>query len=188
MLRDTSMEVDKLMTRDVAFCAPTDSLNIAARIMWERDCGCVPVVDKDMVPVGIVTDRDACMGAYTQGLSLHAIQVQTVMAKPALTCAPDDDLITAEKLMRDNKIRRLPVCDLAGRLVGIISLSDFAREAARERLGGKGRVVQGTEVAEVLGAVSELRPHTAMSIPFSPEPGEVEYPRKPPVKRGHANR
>jgi CBS domain-containing protein len=188
MLTHNSMEVEKLMTRDVAFCAPTDSLNVAARIMWERDCGCVPVVDKDMVPVGIVTDRDACMGAYTQGLSLHAIQVQTVMARPALTCAPDDDLVTAEKLMRDNKIRRLPVCDLARRLVGVISLSDFAREAERERLDGKTRAVRSTEIAEVLGAVSEPRSHAVTPIPFGPELGEVEYPPKPPIKRGHANR
>jgi CBS-domain-containing membrane protein len=188
MLNSRSMEVEELMARDVVYCSPTDSLAVAAKIMWERDCGCVPAVDKNMVPVGMVTDRDACMGAYTQGLSLHAIQVQTVMSRPVLLCAPDDDLATAEKLMRDNKIRRLAVCDLAGKLVGIISLSDLAREAGRGRSNGKGRTVRCNEIAQVLSAVSEPRSHAVMRMPFGPEPGEIEYPPKPPIKRGHANR
>ncbi len=82
------------MVREVGSCAPTDSLNVAARLMWERDCGCVPVVDRDNVVVGIVTDRDICMGAYTQGCSLHLIQVQDVMGTPVVCSEPDDDLIT----------------------------------------------------------------------------------------------
>jgi CBS domain-containing protein len=188
MLRLSGMKVEELMTREVGLCAPTDPLNIAAKVMWERDCGSVPVVDKQMVPVGILTDRDACMGVYTQGLSLHALRAQDVMSKPVVSCAPDDDLLTAEKLMRDNKIRRLPVCDLAGKLVGILSLSDLAREAERERRGGKGRMVRSGEIAEVLGAVSESRPYSAIPISFGPEPGELEYPPKPPIKRGHTNR
>ena len=182
------MEVEQLMTREVGFCARTDSLNVAARIMWERDCGCVPAVDNNMVPVGIITDRDICMAAYTQGESLHAIQVQTILAAPVASCAPDDDVITAEQLMRDNRVRRLAVCDLAGKLVGIISLSDLAREAERERRGGSGRAVKSAELAQVLGAVSEPRSHAIAPMPFGPEAGETEYPPKPPIKRGHANR
>lgn len=181
------MEVEKLMTHDVAVCAPTDSLNIAARIMWERDCGCVPVVDSDMRPVGIVTDRDACMGAYTQGRSLHLIPVQNVMNKPVLSCAPDDDLTVAEKLMRDNRVRRLAVCDLDGKLVGLVSLSDIAREAERERLSGAARPVRSAELAQVLGAVSQPRSHALTRIPFGPEPGET-YTPEPRIKRGHAYR
>jgi len=182
------MEVEKLMTRDVAVCSPTDPLNIAARIMWEHDCGCVPVVDGNMRPVGMVTDRDACMGAYTQGRSLHLIPVQDVMSKPVLACAPDDDLVVAEKLMRDNRIRRLAVCDLDGKLVGVISLSDIAREAERERLSGASRLVRSAELAQVLGAISQPHAHAETPIPFAPEPGEVEYRPKAPIKRGHAYR
>ncbi len=91
------------MERGVASCAPTDSVNVAARIMWERDCGCVPVVDHNNAVVGMVTDRDICMGAYSQGRSLHLIQVQDVMVRPAVSCEPEDDLVTVESLMRDNK-------------------------------------------------------------------------------------
>lgn len=157
--------------------------------MWERDCGCVPVLDKDRVPVGIVTDRDVCMGAYTQGLSLHAMQVQSIMAKPVLSCLPDDDLVMAGKLMRDNKVHRLPVCDQAGKLVGIVSLSDLARANGRKASGGgTGRAVRSSEIAEVLAALSEPRAHSVSAVSFGPEPGEAEYPPKPPIKRGHARR
>ena len=182
------MKVWELMEREVASCAPTDSLNVAARIMWERDCGCVPVVDRNNVVVGMITDRDICMGAYTQGRSLHLIQVQDAMGRPVVSCEPEDDLVTAEKLMRDNKIRRLPVCGADGKLVGVISLSDIAVEAERERRTGAGRLIRSTEVAEVLGAVSKPRPHAVAPIPFAPEAGEAEFAPKPPGKRGQTHR
>lgn len=178
------MKVWELMEGEVASCAPSDSLNVAARIMWERDCGCVPVVDRNNVVVGIVTDRDVCMGAYTQGRSLHLIQVQDVMARSVVSCDSNDDLVAAEKLMRDNKVRRLPVVGTGGKLAGVISLSDIAREADRERRAGGGRLIRSTEVAEILGAVSEPRPHAVAPIPFAPEAGEEEFVPKPPAKRG----
>jgi CBS domain-containing protein len=184
MLAFGRMKVRELMEREVASCALTDSLNAAARIMWDRDCGCVPVVDRNNVVVGMITDRDICMGAYTQGRSLHLIQVQDVMGKPVVSCEPDDDLVTAEKLMRDNKIRRLAVRDGDGKLVGIISLSDIALEAERERRAGAGRLIRSTEVAEILGAVSQPRPHAVAPIPFAPEAGEAEFTPRPPSKRG----
>jgi len=188
MLEFLNMKIWELMERDVASCARTDSLNIAARIMWERDCGCVPVVDRNNLVVGMVTDRDICMGAYTQGRSLHLIQVQDVMARPAVSCEPEDDLVTVESLMRDNKIRRLPVCDGDGKLVGMISLSDIAVESQRERRAGRDRLIRSTEVADILGAVSQPRSHAVASIPFAPEAGEVEFTPKPPIKRGQTYR
>lgn len=183
-----SMKVWELMEREVASCAPTDSLNAAARIMWEHDCGCVPVVDRNNVVVGMITDRDVCMAAYTQGRSLHVIQVQDVMARPVVTCEPEDELLTAEKLMRDNKVRRLAVRGADGKLAGVISLSDFALEAERERRAGGARIIRSTEVAEILGAVCQPRPHAVAPIPFAPEAGETEFAPKPPAKRGQTYR
>ena len=182
------MKIWELMEREVASCAPTDSLNVAARIMWERDCGCVPVVDRNNTVVGMVTDRDICMGAYTQGRSLHLIQVQDVMARPVVSCELEDDLATVEKLMRDNKIRRVPVCDANRKLVGVVSLSDIAMESERERRAGKDRLIRSTEVAEILGAVSQPRPYAAASTTFAPEAGEAEFMPKPPIKRGQTYR
>jgi len=97
-------------------------------------------------------------------------------------------LITAEKLMRDNKVRRLPVCDAEGTLTGVISLSDIALEAERERRIGSGRAIRSTEVAEILGAVSEPRAHALVSTPFEPDAGEAELMPQTPPKRGHTYR
>jgi CBS-domain-containing membrane protein len=188
MLGLDCMKVRELMASDVVSCTPTDSLNIPARLMGERVCGCVPVVDHNNVVDGIITDRDICMGAYTQGRSLHLIPVKDVIGASVVSCEPDDDLFTAEKQMRDNKVRRLPVCDADGKLTGVISLSDIALEAERELRIGSGRAIPSTKVAEILGAVSEPRPHALLSTPFAPETGEAEFIPQPPPKRGQNDR
>jgi len=64
------MKVEQIMTRIVHTCSENDTLNRAAQLMWENDCGCVPVIhggNGSGAVVGVVTDRDVCMGAYTQG-------------------------------------------------------------------------------------------------------------------------
>ena len=121
------MRVAEMMTRDVRTCFPTDSLNRAAQIMWEGDCGCVPVVDVQGTVVGIVTDRDVCMAAYTQGRRLAEMTVESAASKNVVTVGEGDSLHRAECLMHDAQVRRLPVLDSQGRLVGLLSISDFAR-------------------------------------------------------------
>jgi CBS-domain-containing membrane protein len=182
------MKVAEIMTRNVKTCAPQDSLNVAARIMWDNDCGCVPVVDGNSRVVGILTDRDVCIAAYTQGEPLHRLRVQSAMSQTVVSCASEDDLATAEKLMRDNTVHRLAVCDSEGRIAGIISLSDIAREAERERLGGEGKRVRSGEIAEVLGAVSQPRSHLGAPVEFGPEEGELEYRAAAPPKKGRRRR
>ena len=124
------MKVADLMTRDVRACTIHDSLNAAARIMWDHDCGCAPVVDAHGKLAGIVTDRDICMAAYTQGVPLEAIPVERVMSPKVISCARGDDLETAHRLMRTHEIHRIPVVDSRGRLIGILSLSDVCQPLA----------------------------------------------------------
>jgi CBS domain-containing protein len=152
------MNVEELMTRHVRSCRPGDSLNEAARIMWETDCGFVPVVEPEagMRVVGVITDRDICIAAYTKGKTLREIPVRDVMAGSVRACAPDDRLAAAEEIMREAQVRRLPVVDESGRLVGILSLSDIARELARET-GSSRKRVTGREVGESLAAISKPR-------------------------------
>lgn len=148
------MKVRDLMTSDVKHCGVSDSLNSAAQIMWENDCGCVPVVDEQTRVVGILTDRDICMAAYTQGLPLAAASVANAMASAVQTCQPGETLAAALKKMRTYRVRRLPVVDEDGRLIGIISLNDVAREGERERLAKlKTRQVKDSEIAQALGAI-----------------------------------
>ena len=75
------MKVEDLMTRSVGTCRPTDTLSSAAQLMWERDCGCVPVVSDDGSNrvVGMLTDRDICMAAHFRGASPGALPVGQVM-------------------------------------------------------------------------------------------------------------
>src|SRR5215472_13332338 len=81
-----TMDIERVMKHDVMACHPNDSLNRAAQLMWENACGCVPVVDEVGKPVGLITDRDICMAAYTQGRPLDAITVDASMARNVISC------------------------------------------------------------------------------------------------------
>jgi len=181
------VKVAELMTSDVKACSPHDFLNIPARIMWENDCGCVPVVDRESRIVGMITDRDICMAAYTQDLPLRQIRVDSAMAPTVVTCGPQDELTDAQELMRQDKVHRLPVADAEGRLVGVLSLSDLALEAERQRKAQRGGKRAG-ELLEILGALREPRSHTESHLDFGPEEGEGEFQAAPPAKHGHLHK
>jgi CBS domain-containing protein len=158
------MKVEKLMTRNVKTCRREDRLNAAAQLMWENDCGCVPVIgtNGDGAVVGMLTDRDVCIAAYTQGKPLWQIAVATAMAQRVIACAPSDELERAEALMREHQVRRLPVINEKGVLEGIISLNDIAREAERERRAQRPQVSHA-EIGNTLGAICQ--PHRRRAQP-----------------------
>ena len=153
------MKVEQLMTREVRVCTESDTINRGAQLMWESDCGCIPVISAngDGKVLGVVTDRDIAMAAYTQGKQLFAISVTEAMAHKVIACHANDGISQAEALMRDNQIRRLPVLDRNEHLVGILSLNDIAREAQREASSGKRAEVTENAVAETLAAVCQPR-------------------------------
>jgi CBS domain-containing protein len=151
-----SMDIFKLMTRQVFTCRPDDSLATAAAVLWDNDVGCAPVVDAERHVVGMITDRDICMAAYTKGVPLSQIQVSDVMSREIHACSPDQTVVEAEAVMRSRRVRRTPVVDRDGRLVGILSLNDLAREATTRR-GRKTSELPVDEVAATLAAVSEPR-------------------------------
>ena len=98
--------VGEVMVREVQTCTPRDTLERAAQLMWEHDCGALPVVDDSNHVVGVVTDRDVCMGAYTRGSALSLIAVGDVMAREPKTCASEDRLSKAESVLREHRVRR----------------------------------------------------------------------------------
>lgn len=122
----------QLMSQPVTSCYVSDNLEQAARLMWEGDCGAVPVLDCSGRTVAMLTDRDICMAAYTQGKPLSEIEVSTAMSKSLQSCSQDDSLEDAERLMMQHQIRRLPVLDREGQLLGILSLNDLARAANQQ--------------------------------------------------------
>jgi CBS domain-containing protein len=148
------MIVEDLMTPGVGSCRPFDSADRSAKIMWERDCGAVPVVDQDGRAVAMITDRDICMAALTQGRPLAEIQVSSAMSRRLWSCHPHEDVKDAEKLMRVHQVRRLPVVDAEGKLLGILSISDLARVAVSSKGGRSKKKVAPSDVGETLGAIS----------------------------------
>src|SRR6185295_9031194 len=125
------MQVQELMTTNVATCRADDACSAAVRLMWDCDCGSVPVLDQDGRLAGMITDRDICMAAWSRDISPSAIPLSLVMSRELTVCSSTDDLAAAERSMRANQIRRLPVVDGDRRLLGILSLADIVREASR---------------------------------------------------------
>ena len=178
------MKVADLMTRDVRVCTIHDSLNAAARIMWDHDCGCVPVVDGHGRLAGIVTDRDISMAAYTQGLPLEAIAVERVMSPRVISCARGDDLEAAHRMMRTHEIHRLPVADSRGRLLGILSLSDVVNHSR----GDSAASSEAVEIATTISAIRRRRkPPAVASVSANgdsaPARESTKAPRKAPARR-----
>ena len=121
--------VAAIMTHAVQTCSIADPLNEAARLLWETNCGALPVLGSDGTLAGMITDRDICMAGYTQGGALGTLSVASTMSHQVFSCSPEDSLERALTLMQEKQVRRIPVVRDLGKLVGIISLSDIARWA-----------------------------------------------------------
>jgi CBS domain-containing protein len=153
------MQIAQLMTRTIQTCHQTDSLELAAKLMWEHDIGVLPVLDDFGMLVGIITDRDMCMAAYMQRQPLHALPVSVAMSKHVISCRPDDHDALVAGLMARHKVRRIPVVDDDQRPIGMVSLNDLALASAH------GREIPEREVVGTLASISEhgleVRPPTA---------------------------
>jgi CBS domain-containing protein len=117
-----------VMTKDPACCELGDTAANAAKIMKDHDVGSVPVcLDLQARKlVGIVTDRDIALYVVAKGREAKTTQVASVMTRNPLTCHPEDDLQMALDAMERYQVRRIPVVDGDGQLVGIIALADVA--------------------------------------------------------------
>lgn len=147
------MRVSELMTQPCTTCGMHEMAHSAARHMWEQDIGCVPVTNDEGKVSGIITDRDLCMAAYTQGKRLDEIPLEQIMTRDVACCGPDDTLETAERIMAERQIRRIPVADGENRPVGFISMNDITRGAATGRTDG----VDAGEVVRSLSAIGQPR-------------------------------
>ena len=148
------MTINDIMTKPPVTCRAGDPLATAARLMWENDCGSIPVTNDGGNVVGMITDRDICMCAFMQGKCLDAIPVSQAMAKHVYSCRPSDSLEAAERLMREKQIRRVPVVDGDNRPIGVLSLNDIARAAAtRDTTSGD------HQVTHTLAAIGQPRDH-----------------------------
>lgn len=119
--------------------------------MWDHDIGCLPVIDEQGHIAGMITDRDVCMAAYTQGEPLRGIAVVNVMTRQVFSCKESDEVGDAEQAMSQHQVRRMPVINDQGDPIGIVSLNDIARAASAGKL-------PPSELASTRAAVSAPRP------------------------------
>jgi CBS domain-containing protein len=119
--------VQDLMTPDVQFVGPTDTIRRAAQLMEEFDIGALPVFDGDAL-VGMITDRDIAIRSSAKGKDPESDRVGNVMSPDVSTCQPAQSIDDVLAAMGDQQIRRVPVIDQdSHKLVGMISLGDLAR-------------------------------------------------------------
>ena len=155
------MKVSELMVRDVITCRDTALLGEIAKLMWEHDIGFIPVISSENGAfAGVITDRDGFLAAYFQGKEIWHIPVRSAMSTEIATCPPEADVEEAEQLMRDFQVHRLPVVTKEGKLVGVVTLNDFARKAAHDD-----NEELGEQVAVTLGAISQRRTPEALAQP-----------------------
>ena len=118
------MKVQDVMTVDVRTCGPDANVAEVAQVMWENDCGIVPVVDADNQVRGVITDRDVCIALGTRNQRAATVRAADVMSTEVLTSVANDELAAALATMRSGRVRRVPVLDTGGGLCGILSLDD----------------------------------------------------------------
>lgn len=120
------MQVSEVMNRSVASIDPNAMIRDAARQMRDQDVGALVVMEDDQ-PIGMVTDRDLVVRAIATERGFGVTAVRETMSEGVAACREDVSTEEAAKIMSDHKVRRLPVLDGDGRLVGVIGLADIAR-------------------------------------------------------------
>ncbi|KPK34427.1 MAG: histidine kinase [Betaproteobacteria bacterium SG8_40] len=139
------MAIGEVCSRKVVFARKDESVAAAAKLMRENHVGCLVVTDEDngkRVPVGMLTDRDITVGVVAPGLDADTILVGDVMSGELLSVQEDAGIAETVELMRVRGIRRLPVTDSDGALVGLIAADDILSLLAEEIAGIAGMVAR----------------------------------------------
>jgi len=150
------MKVQDIMTSDVQCCGPDTNLAAAAKMMWDSDCGALPVLNVQGQVMSLITDRDICMATATKNKPASGITVWETVSGKAYTCHLSDDVHTALDIMKREKVRRLPVVDEAGVLQGIVAMNDCVLLAG-EAKGGKAPALSYEDVVRTMKAISAHR-------------------------------
>ena len=151
------MNVNEVMTSEPRTCAPGTSAAEAAGIMLDADCGILPVVENGKL-IGVVTDRDLYIALATRNVRASDIAMGDVAQRSVLTCRPEDDVDRALNLMKEHQVRRLPVQDFDGRLIGIVSMNDIVLAS------GPRKPLRETAVVDTLQGICahhQTAPHIA---------------------------
>ena len=129
-----AQKVREAMTSNPMTIEPGRPVADAARIMKDADTGIVPVVDGDRL-VGTITDRDIAIRVVAEGKSPESVTLGEIASRELVTIDPQQDLDEALRLMARHQVRRLPVVEEDGKLVGIVAQADVAKHAGEARMG-----------------------------------------------------
>lgn len=150
------MKVREIMTENVHCCRPQTSVAVAAQIMCENDCGALPVLGEDGRVIGLITDRDITTVIGTTPIRASEIAVGEAMSKVVIACRPEDHVKLALNQMVKAQVRRLPVVNQYGDLLGILSIGDVTACYWRSA-GMQASSVSCHDIVEAYGRICELR-------------------------------
>jgi CBS domain-containing protein len=148
------LRIHELMTWRVATVHPATSVERAARLMAESDCGALPVVGDNGVLVGIVTDRDIAIRIVAYGRDARYAIVADCMTERVFACYANESVAECMRQMARQQVRRLPIVDEHGRLVGLVAQGDLARHAGQHPVAEERRAL--TEVVSAVSAPSHM--------------------------------
>ena len=146
------MKVRDVMTPDPVCCLMTDSASSVAGLLFKQGVGSIPVVTdhESRKLIGIITDRDLCCGVVADGLDGRTTAIEKFVSMNPVACREGVNLDDCEHLMQEHQVRRIPIVDADGRVMGIVSQADLALKDKPEK------------VAKTVAAVSE--PKTSASV------------------------
>ncbi|HEX8369141.1 MAG TPA: CBS domain-containing protein [Pyrinomonadaceae bacterium] len=122
-----------IMTGNPTCCAPDTSLQEVAKMMVDRDCGCIPVVDENSKPIGMITDRDITVRAVARGKNPLDLTADKIMTADVYTVTPETSIEECCRLMEQKQVRRVAVVDSQGACCGMVAQADVANFASRKQ-------------------------------------------------------
>jgi CBS domain-containing protein len=152
------MRIEQIMTKSPRTCLPDHTLGEAAQMMWDGDCGCLPVTagDGSQRLLGTITDRDISMALRFEGSSPRELRVEDAMTKVVRACNPGDPVAEAGAIMCEARVRRLPVVDDSEQVIGLLALADLALEAARQAASEEPELASA-DIAALLAVICQPR-------------------------------
>ena len=157
------MTIGRICSRIVHVAQPGERVIDVARRMRHANVGTVVVVDPQRRPVGILTDRDLVVRVMAEGREPATTELTAVMTKELRVVAVDTSLEDTLRQMREVGVRRLPVVDGRGELLGIVSIDDIVELLAGE-IGNVGRILAQASAATTAGLLRKEPPRAVAGI------------------------
>ena len=121
------MKVKDCMCNEVVSCTPSTTAYDVAKLMQTNHIGCIPVCDNENCMVGVITDRDLVLRCIASDKDAKQTTASDIMTTNVCTCNVEDEMSNAQSKMGDEQIRRLPVVDNSGKVIGMLTLGDLAK-------------------------------------------------------------